>query len=42
MQNNVVFGQLDGTERRQLITDLSYLVDQLRAELTKVKQGFFV
>ena len=42
MQNNAVFGQLDGTERRQLITDLSYLVDQLRAELTKVKQGFFV
>ena len=36
------FGSLDGEQRRQLVSDLSYLVDQLRSELTRIKQGFFV
>ena len=38
---NSGYGALDGEQRRQLVSDMSFLVDQLRSELIRVKQGFF-
>ena len=38
MHSQAVFGQLDSTQRRQLVIDLAYLSDTLRGEILRIKQ----
>ena len=40
-QASANFGQVDGDQRGKLVADLGYSIDQLRTELTKVKQSMF-
>lgn len=35
------YPQVSGEQRGQLVMDLSYAIDQLRAELTRIKQSMF-